>query len=339
MANYTKLFNSIVTSTIWTEDDKTRIVWITMLAICDQNGEVQASIPGLARLSGVSVADAEMAIGKLLSPDKHSRTPDHEGRRIVPIEGGWELLNHAKYRRMASLEDRKEATAKRVKRHRERKTIRESGDDQGICAYCGDEANGVDHIIPKCKGGSDNQENLVRACARCNNFKASRDLVDFLNDHTLPFSLNVDGILSNAKLTRHVTHCNALKRFVTLLPDKAEAEAEADTNTEALELSKTKSNKARIVMYRPSIDAVRVFTRELGLPESDGEYMFHHWESNGWTKNGKPIKNWQAMIRSWKSAKYMPSQKTNARLSGGTQSTYADRNPKDSKEIYEIPEA
>jgi len=120
MANYTKLFNSIVTSTIWTEDDKTRIVWITMLAICDQNGEVQASIPGLARLSGVSVADAEMAIGKLLSPDKHSRTPDFDGRRIVPIDGGWELLNHAKYRRMASLEDRKEATAKRVKRHRAR---------------------------------------------------------------------------------------------------------------------------------------------------------------------------------------------------------------------------
>lgn len=263
MANYTKLFNSIVTSTIWTEDDKTRIVWITMLAICDQNGEVQASIPGLARLSGVSVADAEMAIGKLLSPDKHSRTPDFDGRRIVPIDGGWELLNHAKYRRMASLEDRKEATAKRVKRHRAR---------------------------------------------------------------------NAPVTLCNAP----VTHCNA---DVTLLPDKAEAEAEAEADTEELELSKTKSNKARIVMYRPSIDAVRVFARKLGLPESDGEYMFHHWESNGWTKNGKPIKNWQAMIRSWKSAKYMPSQKTNARLSGGTQSTYADRNPKDSGETYEIPEA
>jgi len=122
MATYTKLFNSIITSTIWTEDDKTRLVWITMLAICDQHGEVQASIPGLARLSGVSIADTENAIGKLLAPDKHSRTPDNEGRRIVAIDGGWELLNHAKYRRMASLEDRKEATAKRVRRHRTRNT-------------------------------------------------------------------------------------------------------------------------------------------------------------------------------------------------------------------------
>jgi hypothetical protein len=120
MPNYTKLFNSIVTSTIWTEDDKTRIVWITMLALADQNGEVHASIPGLARLAGVPVADAESAILKFLSPDPYSRTPANEGRRISAIDGGWELLNHAKYRRMASLADQKDANAKRQKRHRER---------------------------------------------------------------------------------------------------------------------------------------------------------------------------------------------------------------------------
>ena len=41
---FTKLFNTIVTSTIWQEDDKTRIVWITMLAIADASGIVGASI-------------------------------------------------------------------------------------------------------------------------------------------------------------------------------------------------------------------------------------------------------------------------------------------------------
>ena len=120
MPTYTKLFNSIVTSTIWTEDDKTRIVWITMLAMADQHGEVHASIPGLARVAGVSLPDCEMALGKLLSPDEYSRTPDNEGRRIAPIPGGWELLNHAKYRIMASKEDSKNATAERVRRHRAR---------------------------------------------------------------------------------------------------------------------------------------------------------------------------------------------------------------------------
>lgn len=120
MPNYTKLFNSIVTSTIWTEDDKTRILWITMLALADQNGEVHASIPGLARLAGVSVSDAETAVNKFLSPDEYSRTPDNEGRRIAKIDGGWELLNHSKYRRMASLADKKESTANRQKRFRDR---------------------------------------------------------------------------------------------------------------------------------------------------------------------------------------------------------------------------
>lgn len=120
MPNYTKLFNSIVTSTIWTEDDKTRIVWITMLAIADQNGEVHASIPGLARLAGVPIESVNVAIEKFLGPDLYSRTPDYDGRRISPIDGGWELLNHAKYRRMASLADQKDANAKRQKRYRDR---------------------------------------------------------------------------------------------------------------------------------------------------------------------------------------------------------------------------
>jgi hypothetical protein len=118
--NYTKLFNSIITSTIWTEDDKTRIVWITMLALADKNGEVQASIPGLARVAGVSIADAEIAIGKFLSPDEYSRTPDDEGRRIEAIDGGWYLLNHAKYREMASREDSQEKNRDRQRRFREK---------------------------------------------------------------------------------------------------------------------------------------------------------------------------------------------------------------------------
>lgn len=117
---YTKLFSSIVTSTIWVETDRTRIVWITMLALADKNGEVQASIPGLARIAGVPIADCEEAIGKFLAPDPYSRTPDDEGRRIEKIDGGWALINHAKYREMASREESKDAHAKRQKRYRDR---------------------------------------------------------------------------------------------------------------------------------------------------------------------------------------------------------------------------
>lgn len=131
---YTKLFSSIVTSTIWVESDRTRIVWITMLAMADKHGEVQASIPGLARVAGVPLSDCEEAINKFLSPDPYSRTPDDEGRRIEKIDGGWALINHAKYREMASREEAKESNASRQKRHRDKvarntETVKDSNGD------------------------------------------------------------------------------------------------------------------------------------------------------------------------------------------------------------------
>jgi hypothetical protein len=118
MTGYTKLAASILQSSIWSEDDRTRIVWITLLAMANQHGEVLASIPGVARMAGVPIADAEMALRRFLSPDPYSRTPDKEGRRLEAIEGGWVLVNHAKYRAAFSREDQKAKTAERVARHR-----------------------------------------------------------------------------------------------------------------------------------------------------------------------------------------------------------------------------
>jgi hypothetical protein len=126
---YTKLFNSIITSTIWSEDDKTRIVWITMLAIADKNGEVQGSIPGLARIAGVDVEDCRAAIRKFLSPDPDSRTKDDEGRRIEEIDGGWSLLNHQKYREMASKDELRESESKRKARYREKQKRNQKSQD------------------------------------------------------------------------------------------------------------------------------------------------------------------------------------------------------------------
>jgi len=119
---YTKLFNNILTSTIWGEDVQTRLVWITMLAMADKNGEVQATIPGLARMAVVDLDACRAAVAKFLQPDPDSRTQDDEGRRIEEIEGGWVLLNYAKYREMASEADRKEKAAIRAKRAYDKRT-------------------------------------------------------------------------------------------------------------------------------------------------------------------------------------------------------------------------
>ena len=120
MSGYTKLSNAIVTSTVWREPATTRVVWITMLALADQHGEVQASVPGLADLARVSIAECEAALATFLAPDPYSRTKDHDGRRIEAIDGGWELLNHKKYRHLYSDDERREHTAERVRRFRAR---------------------------------------------------------------------------------------------------------------------------------------------------------------------------------------------------------------------------
>ena len=98
MAGFTKLFGSIVTSSIWGQDDKVLRVWIAMLAQCDSDGRVEGSIPGFAHLCRMTVSEFEAALQVLGEPDPYSRTPDNGGRRIEAIPGGWIILNHRVYR-------------------------------------------------------------------------------------------------------------------------------------------------------------------------------------------------------------------------------------------------
>lgn len=108
MSGYTKLFNSILASTIWLEDDKTRLVWITLLAMANRYGVAEGSIPGIAKMAGVSAEDGAVSIAKLSSPDPASRSKRFAGRRIKEVDGGFLLLNHAKYREFLSADERRE---------------------------------------------------------------------------------------------------------------------------------------------------------------------------------------------------------------------------------------
>lgn len=83
-----------------------------MLAIADSQGIVSASVPGLADVSRVDTESCRRAIGKLSERDPDSRTQEHNGKRIEPIDGGWRILNYLKYRRMLNEEERREYKAK-----------------------------------------------------------------------------------------------------------------------------------------------------------------------------------------------------------------------------------
>lgn len=107
MSGFTKLFSAITSSSIWNEDDATRIVWITMLAMADSGGMVYASVGGLAHTARVSRDMCERALETLQEPDADSRSPEFEGRRIEKRDGGFLLLNYAKYREARSEDERR----------------------------------------------------------------------------------------------------------------------------------------------------------------------------------------------------------------------------------------
>jgi hypothetical protein len=129
MAGYTKLFDNILNSTIWQESDKTVRVWIAMLAVKNADGFVEGSIPGFAYRAKVTTAEMEEAVRILSSPDPYSSNPANEGRRIVPVDGGWVVLNHKEWR--DRLQQQQGSRAVDMVRYRKKR----NGLHQGVTGY------------------------------------------------------------------------------------------------------------------------------------------------------------------------------------------------------------
>ena len=118
MSGYTKLFNSILMSSVWEESADTRIVWVTLLALADQNGHVDGTVKSLARVARVPLDACQTALATFLEPDPMDRSGVEDGRRIRPDAGGWLIINHGLYRHRMSLDDRRhrDKVRKRVAR-------------------------------------------------------------------------------------------------------------------------------------------------------------------------------------------------------------------------------
>jgi len=58
--------------------------------------------------------------------------------------------------------------------------------DGYTCAYCGQDATEVDHIIPRAKGGGHELDNLVACCKSCNGRKGALEEGAFLTQQLTP---------------------------------------------------------------------------------------------------------------------------------------------------------
>ena len=120
MSGYAKVYTSILDSSVWSESYATRLVWITMLAMANNGGRVEASVGGLARRAQVTREECEAALEVLLSPDPDDKSGVAEGRRIAGCDRGWTITNYEYYRTIRDVDRRREQNRIAQRRHRER---------------------------------------------------------------------------------------------------------------------------------------------------------------------------------------------------------------------------
>lgn len=114
MSGFTKLDSGIVHSTIWVQPHDVLRVWIAMLALANMDGYVRTAAPALAHTCMIPVDRMREILLVLESPDEDSRSEAEGGRRLLKVQGGWWLVNHAAYREKVSAEEKRAADRERI---------------------------------------------------------------------------------------------------------------------------------------------------------------------------------------------------------------------------------
>lgn len=114
---YGKIFDSIYKGTLYGQWEA--IVTLQQLVtLCDSQGVIDMTPQAIAATTSIPLNIINKGLKVLQDPDPFSRTPGEEGRRIVLIDDhrpwGWFIVNHKKYRDMASYEEKKLADKIRI---------------------------------------------------------------------------------------------------------------------------------------------------------------------------------------------------------------------------------
>jgi hypothetical protein len=125
MAGYSKLHSSIATSSLLALPVAARWLWCFLLSQADAQGVVEGSTSGLAIAANISQEDCQAALNVFCAPDPDSRTKDEDGRRLLPVDGGWQIVSYHKWRFKLSQEERR--AYKRVHEQKRRARTQASG--------------------------------------------------------------------------------------------------------------------------------------------------------------------------------------------------------------------
>jgi hypothetical protein len=134
---YCKIYDDVLTGSVNDQPDHVFRLWITLCLLADRDGVVRGTAAWLGRQAGGMSSDrVRESLDFFNTPDPGSKCPEYEGRRAVPMEGGWFLPSKATYRDSKKDEDLRESWKRWQENSRaRRKSERESG-GQGVSGEC-----------------------------------------------------------------------------------------------------------------------------------------------------------------------------------------------------------
>ncbi len=110
---YAKIFSQIYDGTLCTKGPwQALVTFQQMLVLADQDGGVDMTPEAISRRTTIPLEIIRMGIKELCEPDPESRSPDEDGRRLLPLrEGrswGWTIVNYKRYRQLQRESERRE---------------------------------------------------------------------------------------------------------------------------------------------------------------------------------------------------------------------------------------
>lgn len=110
---YGKLFRQMFRGTLASVGPwQALVTFQQFIILADAGGIVDMTADAIARETTIPLEVIKIGIETLERPDPESRSPDHEGRRIIRLNDsrswGWHIVNYAHYRKLRSEEEKRE---------------------------------------------------------------------------------------------------------------------------------------------------------------------------------------------------------------------------------------
>lgn len=239
------------------EGDALLIVWVKLILLAGKTNE-----GGYIYISENMPYTDEMLSVVVNKPLNIIRLAIETFTRLGMIENdekGIYLVNFEKHQSLDKLEQIREQTRLRVAKHREKVRNALIGSNERICAYCGNVADTIDHLIPKVKGGVDEEWNIVPSCKSCNSSKKDKDLCDFLND-SIKYNyqyINHELVQNNDKIMKLIKYDAKNNKYVTVTLRNAidkdiDKDIDIDNKKENIKEKKNKYGFYKHVLLTPT---------------------------------------------------------------------------------------